>query len=500
MKFPLFSLNKSLVARTTIFLMCVAAMTISVSAQKLWMSAQDLKTAFAPEAIGIDIEQCANGPFSAPIPCNTSGANEGYVRGNVNESKSHYVEGQSVPIRFIASGLTIGQEYTVTLGYDYTKAGKYAVDYLTDYDRTESVNNNPCVDVAGCTLASETNFTIPVDPEVTNGFNQAPGGGDDIVQIPGSFSCFGCTITAVSGYTRSGSQAGDSSKSFTITFTADATNIVIAYGAHISTRVDWGINNSAIAINGSPYHNFVVDFPGANGGSRDLQLAASAVVFPARVTIIKAVTTLGFGGPPGSTSTFEFDFTSSGNLGATGFTLIDNQPGAGGGGTASQSFADLILFGAANSITVQEVNYLPNWTLANLTCVEDPGGLPQSDNSTTNLGTRTATIVLEEGEFVTCTFFNTQLVPTAAPATVSGRVVDSFGGGIGNARISMTDVQTGLGWSVLTNPFGYYTIEGPEVGNFYMMTVSHKRYRFADGTRMFTLNEDLVGMDFIANP
>lgn len=502
MKFPLFSLmNKSLAARILVFVVCVAATSISISAQRTWTKTLTTKT-LAPEAIGIDIEQCANGPLDAPIHCNVSSGNDGYVRGNVNESKSHYVEGQSVPIRFVATDLTIGQSYTVTLGYDFTKAGQYATDYLTDYDRTESVNNNPCVGVAGCTLASETTFPIPVDPEVTAGFDQTLATGDDIVQIPGSFSCFGCTITAVSGYTRSGSQDGDSSKSFTITFTANQENIVIAYGSHISTRTDWGIDNSAISISGSPYHNFVVDFPGANGGSRDLQLSASAVIFPARVTIVKSVTTLGFGGPPGSTSTFEFDFTASANLGDpdNAFTLVDDQAGSGGGGTASANFGGLLLFGAANSITVTEADYSPNWTLAGIVCVEDPGGLPQTDNSTGNAGTRTATIILEEGEFVTCTFSNTQLAPTAAPASVSGRVVDSFGMGIYNARLVITDVQNGQSWSVLTNPFGYYTIDGPEAGNFYMLSVSHKRYGFADGTRMFTLNEDLAGMDFIANP
>jgi len=492
-------MNKSLAARTVVFLVCVAAMAISVSAQKTSWTWQ--KTTLAPEAIGVDLEHCANGPLSAPIPCNTSGANEGYGRGALVPSKSHYIEGDSVPIRIVADGLTIGQSYTVTIGYDFTKGGKYATDYLTDYDRTESVDNNPCVDVAGCTLASETTFPIPLDPEVANGFDQAPGGGDDIVQIPGSFSCFGCTITAVSGYTRSGSQAGDSSKTLTITFTADQETVVIAYGAHISTRVDWGIDNSAINISGSPYHNFIVDFPGSNQGNRDLQVSADAVIFPAQVTIIKSVTTLPVPPDgPGSTSTFVFDFTSSANLGTSMFSLVDDVVGSGGGGTASQSFGSLVLFGADNAITVTEANYAPTWTLASLTCVETPGGLPNTLNTTTSIPNRTATIILEEGEFVTCTFSNTQLAPTAAPASVSGRVLDSFGTGIGGARLNMTDAQSGNTWTVISNPFGYYTIEGPEVGNFYIMTISHKRYSFASDTRTFTLNEDLIDVDWVANP
>jgi hypothetical protein len=494
-------MNKSVAARTGIFLLCIAALTVSISGQKLWTASKDLKTSvFAPEAIGIDIEQCANGPLAAPIPCNTTSGSDGYTRGNVNENKSHYVEGQSVPIRLVVTGLTATQSYTVTLKYDYTKAGKYAVDYLTDYDRTESVMNDPCVAVAGCTLASEQTFPIPLDPEVANGFNQAPGGGDDIVQIPGSFSCFGCTITSAgtpgSEYTRTGSQAGDSSKLFTLTFTANQASIVIAYGAHISTRSDWGIANSAIAISGSPYHNAVDDFPGANGGSRDLQLAASAVIFPAQITIIKCVTTLP--SPPdgpGSTSTFSFGFTSA-RLG--NFSLVDNVSGCGAGGTASTVFNNLLLFGATNSYIVQE-NAVANWTLLNIVCVETPGGVPNTLNTTVNVPTRTATIILEEGEFVTCTYSNSQATPTAGPVTVSGRVVDSFGRGISGARLTITSAQSGESWSTLSNNFGYYNLSGPISGGFYMMSVSHRRYNFSDGTRTFSLSEDLAGVDFMAD-
>jgi hypothetical protein len=494
MKFPQFDLNKkSLAARLMVLLVGVAAMAISISAQKTF------KSALAPEAIGVDIEQCANGPLAAPIHCNVSTGNDGYTRGNVNESKSHYFEGNSLPIRIVATGLTAAQTYTVTIGYDYTKGGKYATDYLTDYDRTESVMNDPCVGVTGCVLASETTFPIPLDPEVANGFDEAPGGGDDITQIPGSFSCFGCTITGVSGYTRSGDQSGDSSKTITITFTANQANIVIAYGAHISTRSDWGLQNSAINISGSPYHNFIVDFPGANSGSRDLQLSAAAVIFPAFITIEKTVVTQDV--PPGTTSTFVFGFTSSGALfPSTSFSLVDSvaEPFSPVltdriGGTIDSS--GITLFGSGNAITVTENDYSPIWSLAGITCTSTI-----TNNNTINTGARSVSIVLEEGEFVKCSFHNTQLQPTAAPAIVSGRVTDSFGTGIGGARLILTDAQSGNSFTAMTNSFGYYTIGGVEIGNFYVLSVSHKRFTFADDTRAFTLNEDIAGMDFVANP
>jgi hypothetical protein len=92
------------------------------------------------------------------------------------------------------------------------------------------------------------------------------------------------------------------------------------------------------------------------------------------------------------------------------------------------------------------------------------------------------------------------LAPSAASASVGGRVTNSFGYGIGGVGVVMSDVQNGTVWTALTNPFGYYTIDGPEVGNFYTISVSHKRFSFIDGTRTFSLNDNISGMDFVASP
>jgi hypothetical protein len=64
----------------------------------------------------------------------------------------------------------------------------------------------------------------------------------------------------------------------------------------------------------------------------------------------------------------------------------------------------------------------------------------------------------------------------------------------------VTNVQTGEAYYATSNPFGFYTVQGPEVGNFYMMTVSNKRYTFAEDTRTFTLNDSISGLDWVANP
>ena len=273
--------------------------------------------------------------------------------------------------------------------------GKHALDYLTDYDRTETIGNNPCSGVAGCTLASETTFPIPVDPRVTNGQNQVPGGGDDIVQIPGSFSMFGGNITAVSGYTVTGSYAGDSTTFITITFTSTVTNPVLAWGGHIATRVDWGAANSAINISGSPYHMRLEALNGS-GGNQDRSLSASAVFFPVSVTIVKETN-------PDNAQVKTFNYTTTG-ADLSGFSLTPPN------GTAPDSRNFLLNDETTRTVTESDPSAAaPQFTLTGLTCTQTDGGLGVG-SFTTTLGTRTVSFTPKEGQSITCTFVNTQVL------------------------------------------------------------------------------------------
>jgi hypothetical protein len=68
-----------------------------------------------------------------------------------------------------------------------------------------------------------------------------------------------------------------------------------------------------------------------------------------------------------------------------------------GGGTVSQTFANV----SPETKTVTE-QFVLDWVLINLVCSDPDGG------TTVNVGTRTATIDLDGGETITCTFTNTQ--------------------------------------------------------------------------------------------
>ncbi len=87
-------------------------------------------------------------------------------------------------------------------------------------------------------------------------------------------------------------------------------------------------------------------------------------------------------------------------------------------------------------------------------------------------------------------------VPTAADASVGGRITTGFGRGISRARLTITDSQSGEIKYALTNPFGYYRFAELETGHFYILNVSSKQYIFQPDTQSFQLNENLDGVNF----
>ena len=101
---------------------------------------------------------------------------------------------------------------------------------------------------------------------------------------------------------------------------------------------------------------------------------------------------------------------------------------------------------------------------------------------------------------VSITFCYQALQPTAAPASISGRVVTSNGSGISGARLTITNAQTGTTWGGFTNNFGYFRVEGMPVGSLYTVTVSHRQYSFANDTQTISLSDDVTGVEFVANP
>ena len=337
-----------------------------------------------------NLDQCANGGVNGPfVQC----AGAAWQNGNLNGNQAHYLEGQTVPYRAVFSDLTAGATYTTTIQFDSTQDGKHATDYLMTFNATEGTAD-PCTGSGAPTCVGPTTFPIPLDPSVSLA---------GVIQQGGqNFTMYNGTITGVSAYTLTGTYAGTSKTSITVTFTATASGIaVIAWGGHISTRIDWGVGNSAIAIDGAPYHMRLIDFTCSNVtncgvGNQDRSLSAGAIFFPAILNITKVTD------PTPQQTAKLFSYTGTGtNL--SNFSLDDDPNTAGTPNTKSFSLTDTSLR------TIVEADPGPEFDLTNLVCNQIPD--PQLNNTgtvNTNVGTGTVTVTPAEGETINCTYTNTE--------------------------------------------------------------------------------------------
>ncbi len=87
--------------------------------------------------------------------------------------------------------------------------------------------------------------------------------------------------------------------------------------------------------------------------------------------------------------------------------------------------------------------------------------------------------------------------PTVASVAISGRVITANGSGIRGVNVSLTN-SNGEVFRAVTGTFGYYRFENLPVGEIYILSISAKRYSFANRTRVINLNDELTDADFIA--
>jgi uncharacterized repeat protein (TIGR01451 family) len=244
--------------------------------------------AFASEA-----SQCANTKRDTnPDTC------EEWVNGNLNQSKASYFEGESIPYRVVLDPALPGNTYQITLGWDAVESDKNALDYLTSFHYSVT-QADPCEGGNLCNLAAPNDtVAIPTDTRMARGRDDLPGTSDDVPQAPGDFVVWGGMIQSVGDYHYPADFDYASSHEITITLriVATANRVVLAWGGHIASRLDWGKSNGAVNINGSPYHmratgtefdnqgQLVSNIAGIQG---DLSLASGAVVFPSYLNVTK---------------------------------------------------------------------------------------------------------------------------------------------------------------------------------------------------------------------
>lgn len=99
------------------------------------------------------------------------------------------------------------------------------------------------------------------------------------------------------------------------------------------------------------------------------------------------------------------------------------------------------------------------------------------------------------------TFTNDNLIitgPTAAAVLVSGRVITTDDRGIKNVVVSITDSK-GIERTTVTSSFGYYSFDDVTAGETYIITVSGKRFAFAQPSQILNISEDTTEVNFIGS-
>ena len=406
----------------------------------------------------IGLEQCHNDDgtetfqdCSDPI----GGGTNYWGNGNANANSATLVEGNSQNYRAILNNMPIGTEQTIKISQQFTKGGKMAYDFPTGPGNIGTATGGiagikPCDDGAGGSLVAVCPVFVPSNAAMTGhklafgAISSAPianalvkastvaaqtayfatNEGTSPSRSPSEMYIYGATPGLFGVYTFVGSDAnvvsGDSELQWTFTFTPTSPTVVITWGAHVSKTPDYISipKGTALVISGSPYHTSLVSTTFTSGGaSQDMQMAGDAIVIPTgTITIIKDTV------PNDATN---FSYTATGGL-ATPFLLDDD---------ADATLLNTKTFNAVTAnltyVITEDISN-PNYTLTNLVCIESGG--QNGVASTVNVGTGVATINLDNGETVTCTYTNT-LKQTSL--TLIKRIVNDNGGTLTIAGVTL---------------------------------------------------------------
>jgi hypothetical protein len=161
-------------------------------------------------------------------------------------------------------------------------------------------------------------------------------------------------------------------------------------------------------------------------------------------------------------------------------------------GSAENDFLFAVAYLGSFNPAAPATNYLADWGTSNRL-------IPMPMSFNVPAGATVVIVVVGNTAALTGTPYTLDVsglrlsTPTAAPASVSGRVVNSFGSGIGGATVTISG-QNGQPRTTQTSSFGYYRFDNVTSGQTYVVSVAAKRYLFMP--RVLTVGEDLTDVDF----
>jgi hypothetical protein len=106
----------------------------------------------------------------------------------------------------------------------------------------------------------------------------------------------------------------------------------------------------------------------------------------------------------------------------------------------------------------------------------------------------------DSGSIANWTLLIETLSPSAAGVTISGRVVNSIGTGIGRTSVTLTGGTLEHPLHAISNPFGYYRFADVPAGSTYIVSVVHKQYLFGQPERVVSAVDDVADLYFVALP
>ena len=363
---------------------------------------------------------------------NQGGDANSWTTNTVQSSNAIFADNDAIPFRWTSTAtggehgndLREGTVYTVRLEWTFSGGtndpSQLFIDYLTSYNATESATGPFPASFTG---GSNSTISIPTDP-------------DPLVkgQTAGLFNLYNIdskTLKFTSGsasdrYVEVAINKNESHKYIDIQFTPDdgdgtpneKVNVGIAWGGHLASETLYGINNGASNFPGASTTMSVDLDPSSKGDVSTLSINTNSAIVPqGSITIVKDSL-------PNSLQDFTFMASSSvlSTIPAS-FTLDDDSGVAGADSTYSNS---AVFFGlTAGTYTFTE-NSVSGWTLSSLTATENGASdTTASDIFTSNLGTRTLTITLADGEVWTGTFTNT-VIANSPPVVTTSLGVTAF--------------------------------------------------------------------------
>ena len=230
---------------------------------------------FAGTVVGqtVRLEQALNGGVGLPAVSPVT-----WATGNATESNSHYEEGQSIPYRMVISNLTVG-DHTVVIGWDNRSSSKSAIDYITGFQRIQETVD-PLSGLTG-SFGIPQLIVIPAPSRNTlaTGFygkQDMPGYSfGKLTSTEKNLAVYNATFSGTPTTTEGDPSATSAETRITIKFNvaSKGKTVVLAWGGHIASRVDWGGGNSSGGASGTPHRTRLISLDGKGGNQERVATA-----------------------------------------------------------------------------------------------------------------------------------------------------------------------------------------------------------------------------------